>query len=230
MNVMSDINQFLLKNHYFHPVRVVKRENIEECFTISKNVAIKAEINQSSHKMTLCLWSVTLDRVLNSKEKAQPSFQIKSEELEKNIKYWLELFKSQEHYYETQLHMSAEELIKYKVTLSMKIQSIPNWQEKDFLKSNLDKVNKGFVLSPKTIIAIDKFMQNKKQNTELTPEQKTFYDRIVSLSQASKENNDEWTISFSQSLIDAIQKYGVNTRLTDRQKQILLDKFNKYHI
>ena len=229
MNTMELINRTLLLNHHYHPMRTVKQENVEECFTLSPNVAIKAEIGKSG-RMTICLWSMTLDRVINSKAKAKPSFEQNQTNIEKNVKYWIETFKSQEHYYETQLHMTPEELVKYKVGMSMKIQAIPNWQEKDFLKSNLEKVNNGQVLSPKTLIAIEKFVDNKRETKELSPEQKAFYDKIVSLSNASKESNDEWTISFSQSLIDAIQKYGVNTRLTDRQKQILLDKFNKYHI
>ena len=124
--------------------------------------------------------------------------------------------------------MTEEEKMKYQIQMSMKIQSKPSWDQSTFLKDCLEKVNKGQVLSLKTEQAIDKPVSSTP--TVLTEQQINFQKRIDALCQASKTKGDEWTASFSQSILDAIAKYGSKTTLTERQKQILQDKFAKYSI
>jgi hypothetical protein len=169
------------------------------------------------------LYSLTHRKVINSKD--APASGANPEEI---LKHWVSIYQDKINFYEKQLHMTDEEKMQYQIQMSMKIQSKPSWDQSTFLKDCLEKVNKGQVLSAKTEQAIDKPVSSSP--SVLSDQQIAFQKRIDALCQASKTKGDEWTASFSQSILDAIAKYGSKTTLTERQKQILQDKFTKYSI
>jgi hypothetical protein len=203
-------------------------ENNNYYLHLSTHVAIlysfktyKLYPNKISLKHTY-LYSLTQRKVINSKDAPETN------SYDDILKHWTSIYQDKFNFYEKQLHMTDEEKMKYQIQMSMKIQSKPSWDQSTFLKDCLEKVNKGQVLSLKTEQAIDKPVSSTP--TVLTEQQLNFQKRIDALCQASKTKGDEWTASFSQSILDAIAKYGSKTTLTERQKQILQDKFAKYSI
>jgi hypothetical protein len=204
---------------------------------LSPNVSIKINSSMTKHgttmpnataSVTMCLWSKTLNRVINYKDADRSHFKRTSgwqNTFTDGVNHWKKLFSDKAHFYDKQIHMTEEQLTQYKIDWCLKIQSQPKWEENVFLKDNFDKIMKGFVLSPKTENAI------LKDNTEpLSDAQIKFKERVVSLSKASKEKGDEWTASFTQSIIDTINKFGSKTTLSDKQKQTLFNKLTKYNL
>ncbi len=164
------------------------------------------------------LYSTTLKRVINSKD--QPPLTTLTEVYQA----WKKIYEDKHHFYERQLHMSEADLLQYRIKMSMKIQSQPNFEKSDFLKNCLDNVNKGIVLSTKAEWSIT----NPK--AELTEEQMTFKTRIENLHKVSVDKGDEWTASFAKSILDTINKYGAKTSLSDRQKKTLMGKLDFYSL
>ena len=70
----------------------------------------------------------------------------------------------------------------------------------------------------------------KFEKKPLSDDQISFFQKVQSLSKASEIANDEFTLKFSQSIIDLINKYGSNAKISEKQIQISLTKFKKYGI
>jgi len=70
----------------------------------------------------------------------------------------------------------------------------------------------------------------KVEKTPLSQEQVKFLDRVKALNTASLNANDEFTSKFSNGIIDLINKVGANAKLSDKQKEIVVAKLNKYNV
>ncbi len=206
---------------------------------LSQNVSIKISSSITKHgstmpyasaSVTMCLWSKTLNRVINYKDADRSHFKRTSgwqTTWAEGVNHWKKLFTEKAHFYDKQIHMTEDQLTQYKIEWCIKIQSQPSWEENIFLKDNFDKIMKGLVLSPKTETAI---LSSHKPKEPLSDAQIQFKQRIESLSKASKEKGDEWTASFTQSIIDSINKFGSKTSLSEKQKQTLFNKLTKYNL
>lgn len=70
----------------------------------------------------------------------------------------------------------------------------------------------------------------KFEKTPLSDAQLKFLDRVKTLNTASQNANDEFTSKFAGGIIDMINKVGGSAKLSDKQKQIVVAKLNKYKI
>jgi hypothetical protein len=70
----------------------------------------------------------------------------------------------------------------------------------------------------------------KIEKAPLSENQISFLQKIQSLSNASEIAKDEFTFKLSKSIIELINKYGSNAKISDKQLDITMSKFKKYGI
>jgi hypothetical protein len=207
------------------------RQGDEYVVNLSSNVCIKMNTSFNTEdklvKITSILWSKPLNRVINAKD--YPKVSLSSPNLVQGIvAHWDAIYTAKSHFYEKQIHMTTEELQKYQIEMSIKIQSIADWDKSDFLKDTLENVNKGVVLSDKVLACISKPLSVKSK--VLSDEQIKFQNKITALCNASQAKGDEWTYKFSSGILEGIKKFGTKASFTERQKEIIAQKLTKYNI
>jgi hypothetical protein len=196
---------------------------------LSPKVSVKINTTIQSDnviKFTSVLWSESLNRVLNSKD--FPKLPESLDVAFKVVNHWKAIYEAKTHFYEKQIHMTPEELQQYQIEMSVKIQSIPDWDKSDFYKENLQKVSNGQVLSDKVLSMLNKKYTPVKK--VLSEEQVEFQNKINALCSASQAKGDEWTHKFSLSILDGIKRFGPKATFTQRQKDLIAKKLTEYNI
>jgi len=226
INKSDLVEWFKLNNLQFTEVQngyVIHISDKVGCLLTFRGMSNPSLMNQGNY-----LYSLALKKVINHKDSLTSVVMATTEMASQFIEHWRKIYEEKMHFYEVQLHMTDTEKVNYQIQMSMKIQAKPDYDKSPFLKELLDKVSKGQVLSPKTVQAID----NSTSASALTEQQINFQKRIEidALCQASKEKGDDWTAGFTKTLLESISKYGSKTTFTEKQKQILQDKFAKYSI
>ncbi len=123
----------------------------------------------------------------------------------------------------------------YKADMTVKIESIPNWDRDAFLTSLHDRVGSNGVLTERQESTLDRIIRQSSRSAPETPTQKPAeeaaptYDlgMLRELYRRARASGDRWTVGF---VGDLGQKIKSGRPLSDRQRKVLDEKIEQYNL
>lgn len=183
--------------------------------------------------MQVRLVSVITNHTLNKKAQGQKYFkrtQNWRRNLRKGVDRMEQAYRRASAFYEAIAEI--EDRKAYKRDVLGIIESIDGWEANPDLVDLHNKVGRGGILTKKQLAEVRQMAINPGATTSqstLTEAQEAFIERLRELWKAARAAGDDWTMEFAA---DIGQKLTGNSnyRLSERQREVLLDKLKRYHV
>lgn len=152
---------------------------------------------------------------------------------EKGVDHWHQIYIKSKSFYDSISRVEDPE--KYKGEKLNLIESHEGWETNSFLSSLHKQVSDGKILSPKQEKALFKSDTRDDQaknvsppESDLSPEQQKFLERLRILQNRASDAGDSWAVGFAGSLISKIERFRSRAQFTPRQKEVLRSNLKKY--
>lgn len=194
--------------------------------------------------MKLSLVSLVTGQTLNKKDADRSHFKRTlnwKKTWADGVEHWENVYTNAKGFYDAIAVIKDKE--EYKENLLNKIESHPNWNTNDFIASMHQRLVEGGVLTtnqeqalmnslnkikaPATTRVAPVQQHTHTPPTSFTPEQEKVLARMNELINKAQTRSDSFTVDFTKSLITQAYK---GIKWTDKQKQVLINKFKHYGV
>lgn len=198
---------------------------------MSPNVAVQVSssvgnadmaMGRAQGAMYIRLISSKNGRTLNKKDVGQSKFyrtQGWRDSLKKAVDRLRQAYMKSKAFYDKLATVDPDS---YRVDVLAKIESVPGWDKDALLREFHERVDKGGILSDAQEGVIDRNVEKATSSASVD-----ILERMRDLYRAARARNDDWTMSFVQSLAEQLKE---KRNLTNRQQTVLDDKFQQYRI
>lgn len=205
---------------------------------LSSNVAIEVSssltgrdsvVNYAKASMQLRLVSLVTGQVLNKKAQGQSHFKRTKgwrDSLKAGVFRMRDAYRKSESFYEAIAEITDREA--YQKELTEKIESVPGWQQNDFLADMFSRLVGGGVLTTKQKDAVLRVVDRPAPSAPAAPQvDEDFIQRLRGLYAAARRAGDQWLMEFAKSVAEQAK---AGRRLSEKQIQTLERGFERHRV